>query len=153
MHLRNSQSWGVFSSFFLDTYTLCNLWCKALCIVINFLVFSSICFHLRNSVEYLKRFLLQKLVSRSFIVLRKNYFLCFSSFCFFHLCFDGVHFQYSQVLVIFFLSKHSDVFMIHWFYSFCCFFFPNFHYEHGTLFTAKYNSFILAVILNVCISL
>ena len=53
----------------------------------------------------LMRFLLQSLVSRSFLIYLRYSFLIF--FFFIHL-FNGVCFQYSQVLIIFFFSEHFD---------------------------------------------
>ena len=125
---RNLQCWRVLMLlFFLDTYCLSmsSVECKALWIVIIFLVLWSICWsfslvHFKNDREYLtkgiaqvciplERFLLQSLVSRNFLV-RMGY-----SF-FFHLhLFDDVRFQYSQILVIFLFS---DSFLIWQFYSF-----------------------------------
>ena len=59
------------------------------------------------------RFLLQSLVLRSFHVLLRYSFVIF----FFHIClFDSICFQYSQVLIIFLLAKHSSVFLIWQFY-------------------------------------
>ena len=102
----------------LDAYYLpvSSLGYKALCITISFLVLWFICLssslvRFKNGSEYLKdgtalvfiplmRFLLQSLVSRSFLVCLGY----FSNFFFFHLrLFDGVCFQYSQVHVIFFV--------------------------------------------------
>ena len=99
-----------------------------------------------NDTEYLTRgttqmmrFLLQNLVSRSSSEVLFSYF-------FFYLClFDCVCFQYSQVRVIFLLSKYSDSFLISQFYSFCCFSLSTFHYQHGTFFQARFHSYILAV--------
>ena len=97
------------------------LGCKALCIIISFLVLGSICWsssivHFRNGPEYftrrqvfifLMRFLLCSLVSSSFLVLLRYTFY----FYFFHLrLFDGVCFQYSQVLASFLFSEWSDFF-------------------------------------------
>ena len=77
---------------FLETYSLSvsSLGCSALCIVISFLVLWSICrssslVHFKNGPEYLimgtahvfiplKRFLLQSLVSKSFLVLLRYYY-------------------------------------------------------------------------------
>ena len=51
----------------------------------------------------------------------------FFSYFFFHFCwFDGVCFQYSQVLVVFLFSKCSDSFLIWQSYSFHCFSFPTY---------------------------
>ena len=73
----------------------------------------------------LMRFLRQNLVSSSFFLL-----LRFSNF-FFHLrLLDGIHFEYSQVLVIFLFSKSYDSFMICHFYSF---YFYNFSLCTGQL--------------------
>ena len=99
--------------------------CKALCIVHSVLVLWFICkssslFHFKNSPGYLTiniaqvfvllmRFLLCNLVSSSFLVLLKYSFLIF----FFHLrIFNGVRFQYSQVLVSFLFSKRFYFFLI-----------------------------------------
>ena len=62
-----------------------------------------------------------------------------------HRLFDGVRFQYSQVLAIFLFSKRSDFFLVWQFYSFCYSSFSPFHYEHGTFFYFKFYFFILAV--------
>ena len=92
---------GKFSSssfFFLDTYSLSmpSLRCKALCIIIKFLVLwsiyqSSSLVHLKNSPDYLTRrtalvlislvrFLLQSLVLRSFLIHLRYSFVIFLSF-------------------------------------------------------------------------
>ena len=111
--------------FFLDIYSLSmsSLGCKALCIIISFLVFRSICWsslvHTKNGPEYLtrgtaqvftssKRLLLYSIVSSSFLVLLRYSFLIF----FFHPhMFNGVCFQYSQ-LVSFFFPERSDFFYL-----------------------------------------
>ena len=77
--------------------------------------------HFKNGPEYLirrtvqvfipwMRFLLYNLVSSSFLFFQE-YFFCF----FFHLDFFDVRFQYSQVLVSFFISELFDFFS--WFCS------------------------------------
>ena len=54
------------------------------------------------------RLLLRSLLSSSFLVLLRSFF-----WFIFHLClFDGVCFQYSQVLVSLVFSEHSDFFLI-----------------------------------------
>ena len=77
---------------FLDTYSLStsSLGCKALCMVISFLVLCSICLssslvHFKNGPEYLMmrtepliRFLLESFVSSSFLVLLRYSFSIFS---------------------------------------------------------------------------
>ena len=91
---------------FLDTYNLStlSLGCKALCIVVSFLVLwsiylSSSLVHLKNNPEYLPRGTAQvfiPLMSFKFPRSEKT-----SLNFFFHLrLFHGVHFQYFQVLVI-----------------------------------------------------
>ena len=104
--------------------------CKVMCIVINFLVLWSICpssslVHFKNICPELPlmTFLLQSLVSwRFFVRLRYS-----GPYFFFHIrLFDGIRFQYYQVLVIFFLSKSSDSFLIWQFYSFSFCLFPFF---------------------------
>ena len=116
--------------------------CRALCIVINFLVLRTIfqtssLVHFKIGPEYLTKetaqafillmkFLLQSLVLRNcFVLLRYSYFF------FLHLL-DGVCFQYSQVLVVFLFFKCSDSFLFSYFYSLGWFSFPTLHYEHGT---------------------
>ena len=98
----------------------------------QFFVIWSICLHFKKDSEYLTsetahvfipliRCLLQSLVSRSFLTRLRYSFLIF-----FHLrFFDGVHFQYFQILVVFSL-KWPDSFLIWQFYSFCFFLFPLF---------------------------
>ena len=111
----------------LDTYSLSisSLGCKALCIVLSFLVFVSICWnsslvHFKNGPKYLTRrtaqlfilfirFLPYSFVSSSFLILLRY----FKKFFLFHLClFDGVCLQYSLIFVIFFFSERSDFFLI-----------------------------------------
>ena len=86
------------------------------------------------------RFLQQSLISGGFLVLLRYSFLIFLSSLF-----DGVRFQYCQVLVIFLLSKQSDASLIKQFYSFPCLFSPTFHFQYGTIFNAKSHSYVLAV--------
>ena len=105
----------------------------------------------RTSPEYLTwemahvftslvRFLLQSSVSRYFLVLLWFSFLIF----YFHpSLLNGVRSKYSQIFVILFLYKYSDVFHIGQFSSFCCFSFPTFHHQHGTFFNSKFRSYIL----------
>ena len=94
------------------------------------------------------RFLLQSLVSRSFLVHLRNSFRIFL----FHLrWFDGVYFQYSQVVVIFLFSKCSDCFLIWQIYSFRYLSFSTFHYGHFSILN-KFPTFWLYICI-VCISL
>ena len=66
-------------------------------------------------------------------------------FFFFYLrLFDGVHFQYSQILEHFLFSKGSNSFLFWQFYTFCYSSFYTFHYEHGTFFYDKFHFYILA---------
>ena len=67
----------------------------------------------------LMRFLLESLVSRSFLVLLGTLLIFF----FFHRSFDGVRFQYSQKFAIFFFSLRSNSFLI-WQFSCFYYFFP-----------------------------
>ena len=96
---------------------------KALCIVMSFLGLWSICWssslvHFKNGPEsltrwtaqvfmLLMRFLLWSFISRSFLVL-----LWYLIFFFYRPLFDGIRFEYSQVFVSFFFSKHSDFSLI-----------------------------------------
>ena len=108
---------------FLDTYSLFSstLRCKALCIVISFLVLWSICWnsfliHFKNDSVYFTRgttqviiplikFLLYRLVLISFLVLfRYSFLILFIHFRFF----GGVRFQYYPVIVSFLFSECSD---------------------------------------------
>ena len=75
-------------------------------------------------------------------------------FCyfFFHFCFsDGVHFQYSQVLLIFLFSKHSNSLLIRYFYSFSYLSFSTSHYQHGIFSMPNSISLYWLYILIVCI--
>ena len=146
---------------FFDTYSLStsSYRCKALCIVINFLVLWSICLsslfvYFKNDFEYLKRctarlfiplmrFLLQSMVSRSVHILQRCPLLFL--FPLHPRLFDGVSLYYPQILVTFLLSKRSNAFLIWQFYFFRCFSFSHFFYEHGTFFNAKFHSYILVV--------
>ena len=109
---------------FLDTYILLmsSFVRRALFIVINFLVFWFVCLnssfvHFKNCLEYRTRwtvqelipsirFLLQRLISRGFLVLLWYYFPTFL------FSFDGIRVQYSQVIVIFFFFKYFNAFLI-----------------------------------------
>ena len=117
--------------------------------VINFfgggsLVYFLKFFSFKNGPDYLTRridqvfiplikFLLESFVFDNLARL-KYFFRIFSLIC--------VCLEYSQVLVIFLFSKLSDSLLI-WFFGY--FSFSPFHYEHGTLFSAKFHSYILAV--------
>ena len=111
---------------FLDSYniSLLSLRYKALSIVINFYVFWAICLsfslvYFKNGPNYLTRettqlfialmrFLLQALVSRSFLVRLSYFFLVFFFFHFY--LFVDIRFQYHQIFVIFLFSIHPDFF-------------------------------------------
>ena len=80
------------------------------------------------------------LVSRSFFIfLRYSYYFLQSCL------FDGIHYQYSQVLVIFFSFQAFWWFLLWLFSSSYWFSFLTFHYEHGTVFSTKFYSYILTV--------
>ena len=133
MHQHNPQYWwNLFLLLFL-TYIVYVIFCLMYCHqFLCLLVYLSEFFPLM-------RFLQRSLFSRGFLVLLRNFFLIF----FLHLClFDGVCIQYSQVLVIFFPYKHTDIFLIWLLYSFHCFFIPASYYQHGTFFKAKFHSYI-----------
>ena len=136
---------------FLDTYSLSmlSLGCKALCFIINFLVFWTICLYLslvnfKNDPKYLTRtaqvffllmkFLLQSFILRSFLVHLRHSFLIFS-------------FILAYLMVsVFSISKYLE-------FSFSpsilnlpyLFFFLFSHYQHSTFFYTKFHSYILAV--------
>ena len=79
----------------------------------------------------------------SFLVLLRYSF--FFLFFYLHLL-DGVHFQYSQVLVIILFSERSDFFFFFlYFYSFRHLSFPASHYQHGIFFHAKFHPYILTI--------
>ena len=108
---------------FLDILSMSYLACKALCIIINFLVFCSVCWrsslvYFRNGPEYLTRGTTQEFI-RLMRFLLYSFSFEFSRFpvvffpLFFHLLlYDDVYFQYFQVLVSFLFSKHSYFFLI-----------------------------------------
>ena len=118
--------------------------------MVHFSSFSLV--HFKNGPEYLTRgtaqvfislirFLLQRLFSRSFLV-----YLRYTFFSFNLGLFDGVRFQYFQVLVIFLFSKRSDSFLFCQFYSFCCLSFSASHYKHVTFFYAKFHPLLLLLL-------
>ena len=133
-----------FLSSSLDTYGLfiLSLICKALCIVMSFLVLLSICqnssfVHFKNCSEYLTRgtaqifiplmrFLPCSLFSSSFFRPPEVFFLLL--FLFFLCVFDGVRLLYSLACVSFLFSVRSDFFLIWYFYSFRHLSFSAFHY-------------------------
>ena len=135
-----------------------SLGCKTLGIVISFHVLWSICWsfpfvHFKNgpvylTIEYSPGVYLFEEISAadlSFGKLPHSSKLLFSNI-FFHFClFDGVHFQNSQVLVIFVFSKGSDFFMIWQFYSFRCLSLYTFAFEDGTFSYVRFHSYILTV--------
>ena len=106
---------------FLDTYrrSTSSLGYNALCTVISFLVFWSICFrslvHFKNGPKYLTRGTVQlfipliRFLLHSFLVLLGYSFFIF----FFHLhLFDSVSFQYFQVFIRFLFSGRFNFFLI-----------------------------------------
>ena len=143
-----------FPTFFPDTQRL-SMWflrCKALYVVINFLVlwnfslsFSLV--HFKNSLEYLTRATLKVFIPLMRFLPQKfsgsfwNSLLFYFHFCLFH----GVIFEYIQVFLIFLFSKSSDVFLIWQFYSFCCFSIPTFHCPHFIFLYPKFHSYIWAI--------
>ena len=117
-------------------------------------------FVFKNGPEYLTRgtvlllvvflrFLLQRFVSRRFLVL-----LWYSSYFFFHLClFDGVSFQYFKIQIIFF---SASVLILSWFCNSIpstISLFPIFHYQHGRflLVIPNFNPISWLYIFIVCI--
>ena len=116
-----------------DTYNLSmsSFGCKTLCIIISFLILrfiyrSSFPIHFKNGPKYLirqtvqvfiffMRILLQNLVLRSFLVCLRYTFFSFHLFLF-----DGVCFQYFQILVSFLFSKQSSSSSISSSYYFTC---------------------------------
>ena len=152
MHLRNPQYWhALFLLLFLIHFSDVRHRHHFPCPLFICLNFSLV--HFKNDPEYLSkvyillmRFLQQSLVSRSFLVHLRYFFLIFSfislcpmvftsnilkfscssevlfSYFFFHFClFDDVRFQ---VLVIFLFSKRSDAFLM-WIVSILPLFFIN----------------------------
>ena len=125
------------------------------CIVINCLIVWSICenffhVHFNNGPEHLTEGDCLGINSFDEISAAELGFQKFSPselfFSKFFLClFDDVCFEYSQVLVIFLLSKGSNIFLARQFYSFCCFSFSLLYYEHDIFFNPKFYSYILAV--------
>ena len=131
---------------------------------LSFLVIWSICLisasvHFNNSPKYLTkgktyvfiplmRFLLQSLLSRSFLDHLRYSFLIF--FFLLRLLY-GVRFQYSQVLVIFLFSKLSDSFLIRLFSFFRHVSFSTSYYEPGIFFYAKFHSYFLLYIFIICL--
>ena len=115
---------------FLDTFSLStSLGCKALCIVMSFLVLLSICLssslvHFKNGPMYLTRGTIQVFIPLIRFLLcslfRRVFSFSWGIFynVFFHLClFDGVRSQYSQV---FGFPGYFDFFFLIWlFYSIC----------------------------------
>ena len=145
--MQSSMLVSSLSPYFLDTYSLSmsSLGRKDLCIVISFPVVFSICWnsflvHFKNGSEYLTR----ETAMVSIPLMRfccwawfRDFFFSFSFFL--HLYFfNGICFQYHQLLVIFLFFERSDSFLICQFYSFCCFSFVASHYFH-----VKFHSNIL----------
>ena len=126
---------------FLDTYNLSisSLGCKVLCILISFLIrwsiyWSSFLIYFRNDPEYIKMgksvvYLFDGISTAEFDF---NKISCSSEILllfFFHVeLFDGVRFQYSQILVVFFLPECSNSFQIWQFYPFIYISRITFHY-------------------------
>ena len=129
---------------FFDTQPMSSLRCKALCIIFNFLVLWFICLS-SCPIQKLSRISYKgdcpgvypfDEISAVELGLEKfsHSYKAFFSNLLFHLClFIGVHFQYSQVLVIFLFSKHSDSFLIWLFYSFHYLSFFIFYYSMAHL--------------------
>ena len=96
-------------------------------------------------INYFDKISTTNFVSGSFIVLLRY------AFCYFFLhfyLFDRVRFHYSQVPVIFLLSKSPVFFfffLIWHFYPFIFFSFSPLDYQHGTCFNVKFHSYILTV--------
>ena len=113
--LINSRSCFLASSFphFLHTYSLSFLGCKAFCIVIYFLVLWS---NLRMIQSILQKGLPCCLFFCGDIFCRASFPVAFlsvwASYFSPHISACCVHFQYSQVFKKFFLSMHSNVFLI-----------------------------------------
>ena len=68
---------------------------------------------------------------------QRRFFVCWCSF------------PISPSTLIFLFSKRSDSFLIWQFYSISYMLSSTFHYKHGTFFSAKFNSYLLAV--NYCL--
>ena len=149
---------------FLDTYCL-SLWslgCKALCVIINLFILWSIWLsiflvHFRSGSEYLTRwvdqvfiplmiFLLQILVSISSRVLLRYFFRNFSFvsvwWCPFPTFPSTSNFSFSLSVLL--LSEFSA-------FSFNSFSFANFLYLKGTIFSTKFHSYILYIIIIIII--
>ena len=110
------------------------------CLLVYFCLSSSL-FHFKNILHVfilLTRFLLQKV----FLFFWGTLFLFFP---FISACLMISASNIPQVLVIFLLSKHSDSFLIWYFYFFHCFSFPTFYLQNDIIFCAKFHSYILAV--------
>ena len=130
---------------------------KALWMVINFLVFwiislSSFLAPFKNGPEYLTtgtvlifipllRFLLQSLVSSSFLVLLRYYFLHFPFIS------DGSMVFASGIPKYLLFSVSPTILILSWFDHSIhpLFLFSISHYEPGTFFDAKFHSYILFV--------
>ena len=147
LHIHYLQCWQILYFLrFLTTYSLStsSLGCKASCIVINFLVLLSICLstslvYFMNGPEYLTMnnsgvHLFDKIFTAELGLQKFSRFfeILFSYFFFHHHLFDGVRFQYSQVLVVFLFSKRSDTFLISLLYTFCYVSFFTLHYGQDT---------------------
>ena len=147
---------------FLDTYSLSifSLGCNTSCMVISFLVLSSICLssslvHFKKSPKYLTRSTAQFLisvirfrqdsfVSSSFLVLLRYFFQNF----FFHLHLLDVNFQDAQVFLGYLFSERSNLVLIRYFHFLSQMSFDNFHYLHGIFFYIKFHSYVLKVYSN-----
>ena len=149
---------------FLGTYRLSilSLLCKVLCIVLNFvisfLVFWSICwssfphpFQECSRVSYKGDspgvYPFDKLPSAElgFEKFSRSSEVLFSYFFFHFPVFDGVRFQFSQVLVIFLFSKRSDFYFDLVVLLIPLFTFFRFSLLAWNLFYAKFHSYILTV--------
>ena len=143
------------SSSFIETYTLSisSLGCKALGILINFHVLLSIC---------LSSYLILRIFSSNLQWVKPRCLsLCWDSCCealfrevssfVWDTLFVYVCVQYSEILVGFLFSKHSDSFLIWQFYSFRYRSFPTLDYGHGIFFSLNSISISWLYILIVSI--
>ena len=131
----------------MHTVCLLSLGCKALCIVMIFLVLSSIC--LSSSLVHFKNG-----TAAEFGFKKSS---CFSDELFWVLGRVDISgyltLSASIIPVYFVLFKCSDAFLIWQFYFFRCLSFLTFHNQHGTFSHAKFHSYILAVYSYYCIKI
>ena len=142
MHLASSQCWRVLFLLLFLTHPLTHpsLACKASCTVIWFICWSSSLTHLNNNPEYLTsgtvkiflmRFLLQSLLSRSFLIrLRNSFFTYFISICLMVLISyisKNLYFSFSPSIRILFSFGSSVSFIT----------FSTYHHEYSTFFIGQ----------------